>query len=213
MRKEMSGSAFISRILCPRPFGLRRGHLSGDSSRSRLLLTQDATITRSYPSPRGDLRPGGPFLLFCLAPRGVCHASFITVGAVGSYPAFSPLPSVARRRFVFCDTFHCPGLPQNLQRLRAARCLAVSGLSSRPRPAEAGPTSDHSGRPAARLGEALAFPNGNFHPIEPWLMPCNMCWQGAFCLAHRTHETTLPLSCRSRPCFHRPSTASCGSPG
>ncbi len=36
-------------------------------------------------------------------------------------------------RFVFCDTFHCPGLLQNLQRLRAARCLAVSGLSSRPR--------------------------------------------------------------------------------
>ncbi len=213
MRKEKSGSAFISRILCPRPFGLRRGHLSGDSSRSRLLLTQDATITRSYPSPCGDLRPGGPFLLFCLAPRGVCHASFITVGAVGSYPAFSPLPSVARRRFVFCDTFHCPGLPQNLQRLRAARCLTVSGLSSRPRPAEAGPTSDHSGRPAARLGEALAFPNGNFHPIEPWLMPCNMCWQGAFRLAHRTHETTLHLSCRHRSLFHRPSAASCGSTG
>jgi hypothetical protein len=31
-------------------------------------------------------------LLFGLAPRGVCHASAITGGAVGSYPTFSPLP-------------------------------------------------------------------------------------------------------------------------
>ena len=108
------------------------------------------------------------FLLFCLAPRGVYLASFIAVGAVGSYPAISPLPFFAltsyEGRFLFCDTFHYSGLPQNLRRLRAARCLTVSGLSSRPRPAEAGPTSDHSGRPAARLGEALAFPNGNFSP-------------------------------------------------
>lgn len=169
---EKGGSAFISRILFLQPYGLRCGHLSGDSSRSLLPLARDATITRSYPSPFGDLRPGGPFLLFCLAPRGVCHASFITVGAVGSYPAFSPLPFTAlasyEGRFVFCDTFHCPGLPQNLRRLRAARCLTVSGLSSRPRPAEAKPTSDHSSRPVFRLSRQMKIPTGNLslHEIQ-----------------------------------------------
>lgn len=34
---------------------------------------------------------GGKPSLFDLAPGGVYHASLITKGAVGSYPAFSPL--------------------------------------------------------------------------------------------------------------------------
>ena len=105
------------------------------------------------------------FLLFCLAPRGVYLASFIAVGAVGSYPAISPLPFFAltsyEGRFLFCDTFHYSGLPQNLRRLRAARCLTVSGLSSRPRPAEAKPTSDHSSRPVLRLSRQMKIPTGN----------------------------------------------------
>src|SRR6516162_5355915 len=33
-------------------------------------------------------------LLFGLAPRGVCLASTIAGGAVGSYPTFSPLPAL-----------------------------------------------------------------------------------------------------------------------
>ena len=155
--KGRGGSAFISRILCRRPFDRRCDHLSDDPLRGRPLPAQDATITRSYPSPCGDLRPGGPFLLFCLAPHGVCRASFLTVGAVGSYPAVSPLPSFALAscggRFVFCDTFHDHGLPRGLRRLRAARCLVVSGLSSRLRTTEAVPSSGHSGRPA----DSLAF--------------------------------------------------------
>ena len=36
-----------------------------------------------------------PPLLFGLAPRGVCRASGVTTGAVGSYPTFSPLPCAA----------------------------------------------------------------------------------------------------------------------
>ncbi len=36
-----------------------------------------------------------PPLLFGLAPRGVCRASGVTTGAVGSYPTFSPLPCTA----------------------------------------------------------------------------------------------------------------------
>gem|GEM_PF-3349268 len=106
------------------------------------------------------------FLLFCLAPRGVYLASFIAVGAVGSYPAISPLPFFAltsyEGRFLFCDTFHCPELPQNLRRLRAARCLMVSGLSSRPRLAEAKPTSDHSSRPILILDRFKKIPTENF---------------------------------------------------
>ncbi len=30
--------------------------------------------------------------LFCLAPRGVCRAAPVTLGAVGSYPTISSLP-------------------------------------------------------------------------------------------------------------------------
>jgi hypothetical protein len=41
---------------------------------------------------RSASRAGSP-LLFGLAPRGVCLATAITGGAVGSYPTFSPLPA------------------------------------------------------------------------------------------------------------------------
>jgi len=40
-----------------------------------------------------------------LAPDWVYHASLVTLGAVGFYPTFSPLPfSLRRRRFIFCGT-------------------------------------------------------------------------------------------------------------
>lgn len=45
-----------------------------------------ATITRRF-CGRVTL------LLFCLAPCGVCPATSVAFGAVGSYPTFSPLPS------------------------------------------------------------------------------------------------------------------------
>jgi hypothetical protein len=46
--------------------------------------------------PLSRLRPtsrASSPLLFGLAPRGVCRASVIAGGAVGSYPTFSPLPA------------------------------------------------------------------------------------------------------------------------
>jgi hypothetical protein len=43
--------------------------------------------------------------LFGLAPTGVYRATNVTVGAVGSYPTFSPLPTISGGRFVFCGTF------------------------------------------------------------------------------------------------------------
>ena len=66
-----------------------------DRSPDPPLPKQGATNTRSYPSAEAELRPGGPLLLFCLAPRGVYPASFLTVGAVSSYLTFSPLPPSA----------------------------------------------------------------------------------------------------------------------
>ena len=39
-----------------------------------------------------------------LAPNGVYRAVDVTADAVGSYPTFSPLPPLARRRFIFCGT-------------------------------------------------------------------------------------------------------------
>jgi hypothetical protein len=40
--------------------------------------------------------------LFGLAPDGACHALFLAVEAVGSYPTVSPLPVVAYRRSILC---------------------------------------------------------------------------------------------------------------
>ena len=42
--------------------------------------------------------------LFGLAPAGVCRAVRVATDAVGSYPTFSPLPTLSRGRFVFCGT-------------------------------------------------------------------------------------------------------------
>jgi hypothetical protein len=86
------GSVLISRILCP-----RRPSAPGCDHLSVRLNDQPAparAVVRLLPGaihPLRDLRPGGPFLLFCLAPHEVCRAPFLAVGAVGSYPAVSPL--------------------------------------------------------------------------------------------------------------------------
>ncbi len=90
--------------------------------------------------------------LFGLAPAGVCHAVRITAYAVGSYPTFSPLPPLARRRFVFCGTVRhtlscvprrylaaCPRSPDFPRRINSLR---------RDRPA--GPLVQSSALAAAR---------------------------------------------------------------
>ena len=48
-----------------------------------------------------------PALLFGLSPGGVCHAGDVTISAVRSYRALSPLPAGPKssRRFAFCGTF------------------------------------------------------------------------------------------------------------
>ena len=73
-----------------------------------------------------------------LAPNGVCHATDVTAGAVGSYPTVSPLPGARERpgRFVFC----CTVLEVSLTGRYPAFCSVEPGLSSRI-------ASDAGGRP------------------------------------------------------------------
>ena len=96
-----------------------RDHLSDGGLRLRPPASGNATITRGFHRRNAEgfqrIRPGGPSPLFCLAPRGVCLASFIAVGAVGSYPAFSPLPPKARGqegRFVSVTLSMTSGYPE-----------------------------------------------------------------------------------------------------
>ena len=51
-------------------------------------------VTRGPASPMVKHRSRRPLPLFCLAPHRVFRAPSVTLGAVGSYPAFSPLPPV-----------------------------------------------------------------------------------------------------------------------
>jgi len=111
-------------------------------------------LSSQYPEPAALARGRrGPrhSSLFGLAPDGVFRAPTIAGRAVGSYPAFSPLPSsvAERRRFVFCGTIR----PQRLASLRpacipgpTARSYAASrpvefGLSSSDPPRRAGSDS------------------------------------------------------------------------
>ena len=55
-----------------------------------------------------------PCPLFGLAPDGVCRAASLALGAVGSYPAFSPLPRPKPWRYIFCGTFRQPTLASEL---------------------------------------------------------------------------------------------------
>jgi len=44
--------------------------------------------------------------LFGLASSGACTAAFVAKSAVSFYLAFSPLPALSSRRFVFCCAIH-----------------------------------------------------------------------------------------------------------
>ena len=70
----------------------------------RLIPGNGPTRRRSWPDAKRSL--------FCLAPHGVFRAPPVARRAVGSYPAFSPLPPHPKMpgRSVFCDTFRCQTL-------------------------------------------------------------------------------------------------------
>ena len=74
--------------------GRRDGHLSRVTFVARPARGAGATITRKLPGePDRDRRSGS---LLCLAPHGVFRAPALARRAVGSYPAFSPLPAALR---------------------------------------------------------------------------------------------------------------------
>lgn len=66
--------------------GLAAGRSLGASP---TLARQKDLRDAAYPR----LKDGPPSRLFCLAPDGVYPAADLTIGAVGFYPTFSPLPT------------------------------------------------------------------------------------------------------------------------
>ena len=87
------GRGALSRVLVP-PFGGRRSSISAPDCSGRSVRP-----THSAPPPCGGRRAGSPrhccnARLFGLSPGGVYHAPNVSVRAVGSYPAFSPLPDL-----------------------------------------------------------------------------------------------------------------------
>ena len=92
-RSSIDFGRAVSRILSAPNFSGGENHLS----QQPVPETCPANGTRS-----GQL----PGFLFGLAPDGVFRASAIALGAVGSYPAFSPLPPAeAGGGLIFCGTF------------------------------------------------------------------------------------------------------------
>jgi len=66
---------------------------SGAPSRGRVRLLPEIIPTPA--GAEGESRADNPFSLFCLAPRRVYLAPSVTLGAVSSYLAISPLPPSA----------------------------------------------------------------------------------------------------------------------
>ena len=119
--EERNGSGeAVSRILSSPSVDGGEGHLSRRPIPGIGLLSQ--------------LR-NGPFLdsLFGLAPGEVFRAPTLTRRAVGSYPAFSPLPQIANdpRRFVFCGTVCRPALVDG-----SPACIPGGAGVTRPRALE-----------------------------------------------------------------------------
>jgi hypothetical protein len=143
-------------------------------------LPEGSSFTRLTPHEgsalfqmRSASRASSP-LLFGLAPRGVCLASGIAAGAVGSYSTFSPLPalrSIGRcpegfppgyhrdtlhRRYILCGTFRDAALasliPWRYQARRPYFAVAKWCPDFPPaQPACAGQASDHPAHPPSLL--------------------------------------------------------------
>ena len=123
----------------PAPFAKRMAHRGAHSSSPGLAtgiqqptrgcpsrwLAPSRRETLSFESACSTSRASSP-LLFGLAPRGVFRAPDVAIGAVGSYPTFSPLPTMRafRRRLA--------GFPARCHRARSAGGLFSVALSVTP---------------------------------------------------------------------------------
>src|SRR5262249_27141865 len=84
---------------------------------------------------KGRLAPANRVHLCGLAPDGVCHAAPVTGRAVGSYPAFSPLPRDGfRRGEAVCFLWHSPRGHPHRALPRILLCGARTFLPRRPQP-------------------------------------------------------------------------------
>ena len=92
--------------------------------------TGDSPLMEGCDIP-GTVTGGPPGSLFCLAPDWVYPASAVTLGAVGSYPTFSPLPPSELGGGLFSVTLAVSrGLNRESPRFHGESCPGVSGLSS-----------------------------------------------------------------------------------
>ena len=102
---------------------------SCDAERIICLSSQYPEPVPPYGTWSGPLQ--GP--LFGLAPDGVFRASALTLGAVGSYPTFSPLPRPrcqSRGGLIFCGTIRRGASRRRLPRVsyRRPSCVGPGGL-------------------------------------------------------------------------------------
>lgn len=77
---------------------------------------------------RCSLSDEQPCIIHCLAPSRVFHTRGDCSRGGGLLP---PLFTLARRRFVFCGTFHTRGFSPRVPIFQSGLCSVVSGLSSR----------------------------------------------------------------------------------
>ena len=157
--RTLGGHRPVSRVLSV-PRVCTRGH------RTVIPLgPQSPTDSCSLPAARRVATPWSRRAvsrrLFGLAPAGVCRATDVATGAVGSYPTLSPLPPFvprhARRRFAFCCTVRHAKLAPRAPRRYLATCPVEPGLSSAgcvlPRP-------DATVRPVTTHGHPQYTPAG-----------------------------------------------------
>ena len=62
-------------------------------------------ITRRLQQPTRGNKAGIPNRYMILLQMRFAYAIFVTKNAVGSYPAFSPLPAYKMQAVIFCSTF------------------------------------------------------------------------------------------------------------
>jgi len=117
-----------------------------------------------------------PPLLFGLAPRGVFRASDVAIGAVGSYPTFSPLPNALdRKRRALGVTSGLPQRPSPIGGLFSV-ALSVAAPQTRFRSLAAqppgvtrrvalyrsgAPVERSKGLPLMLLGESKGYPGSS----------------------------------------------------
>ena len=92
------------------------------------------SFCRISPTADKEARRAVSHLILGLAPGGVSRASNVTVGAVSSYLAFSPLSRDLSGRYVFCDTFRALGLSSRSPPLLTGRPALWSSDFPHPRP-------------------------------------------------------------------------------